>query len=123
MVSNFKLGKLDCLREILPPDGVDETPDMRSKRLKAQWNGDCSFEATNSGEADWFVKLQQNYGLKKGLVDVNGEPVDRDFDEQADMCEIIRALIASGKVKNYGDNVKSLSTDIADHIDCAGTAG
>ncbi len=34
-----------------------------------------------TGEADWVGKLQRNYGLKKGLVDVNGEPVEHDFDD------------------------------------------
>ena len=39
------------------------------------------------------------------------------------MCELFRALIASGKIESYGDNVKTLTPDIVDHIDCAGTPG
>ena len=47
---------------------------------------------------NWYIQLQNNYSLKKGLVDVNGEPVgEKNFEEQADMCEIVRALAASGK--------------------------
>ncbi len=75
------------------------------------------------GESDWFAKLQQNYGLKKGLVDVNGEPVEKDFDDQADMCEIIRALVASGKFEKIGEDVKNISMDLVDSIDCAGNEG
>lgn len=74
------------------------------------------------GEADWFTHLQQNYGLKRGLVDVNGEPVDKDFDDQADMCEIIRALIVSGKFEGT-DDLNNLNVDFLDHIDCAGSDG
>lgn len=75
------------------------------------------------GEGDWFQKLQQNYGLKKGLVDVNGNPVDKDFADQADMCELIRALIANGKIEGVGDDVTNLSVDIVDNINCVGAEG
>ena len=40
-------GKLDCLREILNPDEDNEKNEDRIKRLAAQWNSDCSFEANN----------------------------------------------------------------------------
>jgi len=39
--------------------------------------------------------LIKNYGLTKGLVDVDGNPVENDFPHQADMCEIIRALLGN----------------------------
>lgn len=74
------------------------------------------------GDGDWVSTLQKNYGLEKGLVDVNGDPVDRDFDDQADMCEIIRALIASGKFKGV-DDVTNLNNDVLDQINCAGNEG
>ena len=67
--------------------------------------------------------MQQNYGLKKGLVDVNGNTVDKDFTDQADMCEIIRALIAAGKVEGVGDDVTNLNSDIVDNISCVGGDG
>ena len=53
---------------------------------------------------------------------MNGDPVDRDFDDQADMCEIIRALIASGKFKGV-DDVTNLNNDVLDQINCAGNEG
>ena len=55
-------------------------------------------------------------------MDVNGEPVDKDFDDQADMCEIIRALIVSGKFEGT-DDLNNLNVDFLDHIDCAGSDG
>ena len=48
--------------------------------------------------------------------------MDKDFDDQADMCEIIRALIASGKFEGT-DDLNNLNVDFLDHIDCAGTEG
>ena len=38
------------------------------------------------------------------------------------MCEIIRALIASGKIPGY-DDLSNINPDVVDHIDCAGTEG
>ena len=37
-------GKLDCLRESLPPPG-GESNDQKLLRLAANWDSDCSFEA------------------------------------------------------------------------------
>ncbi len=37
-------GKLDCLRESLPPK-EGESEDQKQLRLAANWNSDCSFEA------------------------------------------------------------------------------
>ena len=129
-------GKLDCLRVSLNPVDQDETEAQKARRIASQWVSDCSFEAENTGlsfinlrilfflgEGDWFQKLQQNYGLKKGLVDVNGNPVDRDFSDQADMCEIVRALIANGKIDGAGDDVTNLNVDILDNINCVGGDG
>jgi hypothetical protein len=44
-------GILDCLRVIDPPYGVNESPQDKNKRLAAQWDTDCSFEATY----DWMA--------------------------------------------------------------------
>ena len=85
-------GKLDCLRDSLP-DGK-ETDMEKAKRIAAEWNGDCSFES-ESEKFPWKTRLEKYYGLTKGLVNVEGEPVDDNFEDQADMCEIIRALVAN----------------------------
>ena len=34
-------------------------------------------------------------------VDVDGNPVENDFSDQADMCEIIRAMLANSKLYLY----------------------
>ena len=86
-------GKLDCIRESLP-SSPNESPEQKSKRIAANWNSDCSFEA-ESENFHWKTRLEKYYGLTKGLVDVDGNPVENDFEDQADMCEIIRALVAN----------------------------
>jgi hypothetical protein len=78
-------GILDCLRIIKPPNGVIETLEQKNKRLAAQWDTSCSFESTY----DWLSILKKNFGITT-LVDEIGEPVDKNSDEQADMCEIVR---------------------------------
>ena len=90
-------GKLDCLRESVPLSDK-ETPEQKAKRIAANWNSDCSFES-ESDNYHWKTRLEKYYGLTKGLVDVDGNPVDNDFEDQADMCEIIRALVANSKNK------------------------
>jgi hypothetical protein len=89
-------GKLDCLRESLP-NIPNENPQQKGRRLAANWDSDCSFES-NSESNHWKSRLEKYYGLTKGLVDVDGNPVENDFEDQADMCEIVRALIANGKI-------------------------
>ena len=89
-------GKLDCLRESQPAS-ADETPEQKSKRIAANWNSDCAFEA-ESENFHWKTRLEKYYGLTKGLVDVDGNPVENDFEDQADMCEIIRALVANSNI-------------------------
>lgn len=90
-------GKLDCLRES-EPISPNETPEQKAKRMAANWNSDCSFES-ESDNYHWKTRLEKYYGLTKGLVDVDGNPVENDFEDQADMCEIIRALVANSKIK------------------------
>lgn len=89
-------GKLDCLRES-SPSSPNETLEQRNKRIAANWNSNCSFES-ESQTYHWKNRLEKYYGLTKGLVDVNGNPVDNDFEDQADMCEIIRALVANSEL-------------------------
>lgn len=117
------IGKLDCLRKSVTPNEADETEEQRKRRIAAEWDSDCSFEAEGTGSANWLVKLMNNYQLKKGLVDVNGNPVDKDFDDQADMCEIVRALIANGKIPEVGEDVTSIDLKVLDYIDCPGSEG
>lgn len=108
-------GKLDCLREPLPaPTDHIETDDERKKRKEAVWDTDCSFEA----DYDWLSILKRNYGLKTGLVDRDGISVQNDFSDQADMCEIIRAFIAGGRIEGY--KLDNLSPQILDSISCPG---
>jgi hypothetical protein len=116
-------GKLDCLRKSATPNEADETEEQKQRRVAAEWDSDCSFEADGTGAAAWLPKLLNNYQLKKGLVDVNGDPVEADFDDQADMCEIVRAFVANGKVPAIGEDVKSIDLKLLDYIDCPGGEG
>ena len=88
-------GVLDCLRVIQPPHSYSETIEEKNKRIAAQWDTSCAFEA----DYDWMKPLREIHGISN-LVDDTGDMVDRDFPDQADMCEIIRAAIASGKINN-----------------------
>ena len=78
-------GMLDCLRIINPPHFVEETEEQKNLRLAAQWDTSCSFESSGN----WPEMLQKNFGVS-ALVDSTGEIVKKNFEEQADMCEIIR---------------------------------
>jgi hypothetical protein len=116
-------GKLDCLRVSVSPNEADETEEQRKRRKAAEWNSDCSFEAEGTGNAAWEQKFINNYKLSKGFVDVDGQPVDKDFNDQADMCEIVRALVANGKIPEIGEDVKNIDMRLLDHIDCPGADG
>jgi hypothetical protein len=78
-------GMLDCLRKIDPPHFVEETEQQKNLRLAAQWDTSCSFESSSN----WPELLLKNYGITT-LVDSTGEAVKKNFEDQADMCEIIR---------------------------------
>lgn len=106
---------LDCLRIIKPPSGVIETPEQMNKRLSAQWDSSCSFEST----ADWFTKLKTNFGIST-LVDEIGEPVEQNNPEQADMCEIVRSLLAAGKFKNVSADLTNIDIEFLTALDCPG---
>lgn len=84
-------GVLDCLRVIQPPHSYIESIDEKNKRIAAQWDTSCAFEA----DYDWMKPLREIHGISN-LVDETGDIVDKDFEDQADMCEIVRAAIASG---------------------------
>lgn len=108
-------GILDCLRVIKPPIGIIESPEQLNKRLAAQWDTSCSFESSS----DWFTNLQNTFQVTH-LVDETGEPVDQNIPDQADMCEIIRALVNAGTFKGITSNVKSIPLELLTAIDCPG---
>lgn len=106
-------GKLDCLRESSAKK--NESAADRELRIKANWNSDCSFESGDS----WVKRLEKNYPIHKGLIDVDGNSYLNNKPDQADMCEIIRTLIGNGLFKGYSD-VTNLTTEITQLIDCPG---
>ena len=57
--------------------------------------------------------MKKNFGIET-LVDVNGDEVATDFSDQADMCEIIRALIAGGKFEGVPKDLKNLNYEFLD---------
>jgi len=57
------------------------------------------------------------------LVDVDGNPVENNFPDQADMCEIIRALVANNVFPNIGNDVTNINKDLVQYIDCPGEDG
>ena len=108
-------GKLDCLRVPLPPPkDHTETEEETRLRIEAAWDTDCAFEASY----DWLTPLKEKYGLKNGLVDKNGRSVETDFDDQADMCEIARALIAGGVLD--GVKLDELNNESFRDLNCPG---
>jgi hypothetical protein len=121
-------GKLDCLRKSATPNEANETEQQKIRRIKAEWNSDCSFEAEGNSNSHWLPKLMEIYGLEKGLVDAEGKqiegyPQQKDFEDQADMCEIVRALIANGKIPKLGSDVTNIDISMVDEIDCPGSDG
>lgn len=129
--------KLNCLTKFSDDDIIQfekETQDNKDKMIRSLWTGDCAFEAytlninnnnnqsniNNNRISTWEEKLKQNYDLKKGLVDVNGDSVDNNIMYQADMCEIIRSLIANGKITGVSDNISYIPLSAIDYIGCPG---
>ena len=108
---------LDCKRYIPPPHGITESIEEKNKRIAAQWDSDCSFEADDS----WVEVVQQMYSITN-LVNSEGEPVDKDNPLEADMCELIRAAVASKKFPEY-ENVKELDPKFVSMIKCVGAEG
>jgi hypothetical protein len=110
-------GMLDCLRKIHAPHNYIETEEEKNKRIMAQWDSSCSFEAST----DIKNILKREFGIST-LVDSNGEPVSSDFEDQVDMCEIIRAAIANGDM-GKDIQMRKIPDDVVNKIDCAGPLG
>ena len=110
-------GKLNCLRHSTPPTEHTETEEERQLRIASEWNSDCSFEALSEHWVDQFIK---DYDLKKGLVDVNGTPFQSNFPDQADMCEIVRTLVANGKFPGVSEDISTVPLSIVNYINCPG---
>lgn len=106
-------GKLDCL---LP------SKDPKKKEKLYTWTSDCAFKSNMN---NWKNTLIQNYRLSKELVDVNGNTVRNieDFENQADMCIIIRSLIANGVFSGISKDVNQISKDVALMFNCPGEKG
>ena len=58
---------MDCLRVSLSPVAEDETDEQRAKRLAAQWDSDCSFEAEGTGNSKNSYFKYNQHKLKKKL--------------------------------------------------------
>jgi hypothetical protein len=54
---NSPQGKLDCLREIISLNPDSESAEEKVKRLAAEWDGDCSFEAEGTGNLKVFFEI------------------------------------------------------------------
>ena len=61
-------GRLKCRRTIPVDASKIETPREKNKRLNAQWDTDCSFEASND-----FFKNAMSFFELDSLIDANGE--------------------------------------------------
>jgi len=110
-------GMLDCLRKIDAPHTYIETEQEKNNRIMAQWDSSCSFE-TNT---EYKEILKREFGIST-LVDANGEPVSSDFEDQVDICEIVRAAVANGDLGKE-INMRRIPKDIVNKIDCAGPLG
>lgn len=63
--------------------------------------------------------LREVHGISN-LVDDSGDIVETDFDEQADMCEIVRAAIAAGKFQKITTELVNIPVKVFDNVDCLG---
>jgi len=48
--------------------------------------------------------------------------VENDFEDQADMCEIVRAALAAGRLAKITSAMDEIPLKILDFIDCPGEA-
>ncbi len=116
-------GKLDCLR-VSSSTNPNETKEQKQKRVKAQWDSNCAFESEDIDGYNWGKEFLKNYSIQS-LVDVDGKPNNppySDYDDQADICEAIRALVANGFFA-FGSNVDNISDQLLDAISCPGNFG
>ncbi|MCQ2820578.1 MAG: hypothetical protein MJ252_25210 [archaeon] len=105
-------GMLDCKTKVAPPTSNTETEEQKNKRLNAVWDSTCSFEATQ----DWKSQLKEYFGIDH-LVDAVGDPYEFNSEDQADMCEIVRTILATSKP---GINMYKLTSKDIEGIDCPG---
>lgn len=112
--------KLDCLMNIKPHQGSPQDEETKNKRILAQWDTSCSFESDNP----WFSSLTREFGIKS-LVNVAGEPVPyTPNDNEADICQIIRAMISNHLFDIQDLDMRNLrDEDIIYKIDCPGPVG
>jgi hypothetical protein len=109
---------LDCLRIIEVPHNLKENEQQRNIRLAAQWDTSCSFEA----DSTWIENMKTNYGVTQ-LVNSAGDPVTKDFEDQADMCELIRAAVSKNLFEIKNLDMQNLPSTFVDAIQCAGPKG
>ncbi len=111
-------GMLDSLRFIEPPHFVEETAKQKNLRLAAEWNTACSFESSYN----WKEELKREFKINH-LVDSVGEVNDKNNENQADMCEIVRASLAQNLYGYDEVNMQSVPRDVINKISCAGLLG
>lgn len=109
-------GALDCLRNIPAPHNKKETELEKNLRILAQWDSSCSFEGKNN----MFTTLKEIFGITE-LVDVNGDVVLNDFEDQADMCELVRAATSKGLLGIKDIDMRKLPKELVNKIDCPGS--
>ena len=51
---------------------------------------------------------------------MDGNSVLTPFEDQADLCQLVRALVAGGKLPTSKTDVTQLKEDLVDSIDCPG---
>lgn len=88
---------LDCLRVIVPPHMGQETAEQKNRRLAAQWDSDCSFD----GPESWVREMSKVFNIAS-LVNNVGDVVERDSDNEADLCEFVRAAFNANKFPKMG---------------------
>jgi hypothetical protein len=115
-------GFLDCERVIAAKHFEEETENQKNKRLAAQWDTNCGFES----RGDWKEQLRKNYDIVT-ITDSIGTITNKNAENQADMCEIVRA--AMGKyLATFSMTLGEVSKEALDKkyefivqkIDCAG---
>lgn len=107
--------KLDCLFKPIPAK-EGETPEERKIRIDGVWDTDCAFQASY----DWFTIAKENFGINTGLVDSDGKIVESQFDNQADICELIRSMINGDLFEGY--SLANLQEEAFERIECPGPA-
>lgn len=105
---------LDCKRIVPPPHGKKESLKEKNLRVSSQWESDCAFESDDH----WVDEMRRTFDVHT-LVDQSGDVMESDSDDQADMCELIRALVHGGKFQDSGPLTK-LNFEFVSQINCAG---